>query len=155
MKDLILPIALMIATLIGLIFFLKWLYKSTMLFTFGVIWMVSTCILVIIFYCVGLLGTQMDFIWAFPIGITLVVSGMIYLKKQYMQPLTETSEVLEQLSKGHLNTRIDASYRTRKDEIGALNTSLNEFLVKLNEVLNGVKEGSEIVLSASHQLRFV
>jgi methyl-accepting chemotaxis protein len=149
MNEFLIFLALLIPSVVLLIFVLKRVFKSSMLYTFGVIWMITQTVLVAEAYGIGKLGSLYDFIWAFPLGIGLVIIGMIYLAKKYKKVLTDTSENLIRLSEGDLRVELDPELFKRKDEIGHMLNALQKLIVQLQDVVGGVQTGADNVLSAS------
>ena len=152
MKEFLIFVLLMVPTMVLLIFILKKIFKSSLLFTFGVIWFSTQSILLIEAYGVGKLGTLYDFIWAFPIGISICILGMIYMAKNYRKVLNDTSNNILQLSEGDLNVKLDEKLFKRKDEVGIIINSLNTLITQLREVVGNVQTNADNVLSASMQL---
>ena len=56
---------------------LKLLFKKSVLVTFGLIWLVAQGVLINLAYEVGRIGNLIDFLWAFPMGMSFIVAGYI------------------------------------------------------------------------------
>nr|WP_319398705.1 methyl-accepting chemotaxis protein [uncultured Carboxylicivirga sp.] len=152
MKEFLIFVILMIPTLALLFIILKKVFKNSLLFTFGVIWFSTQSILLVEAYGIGKLGTLFDFLWAFPIGISVCILGMIYLAKNYKKILTDTSNHILRLSEGDLNVKIDEKLFARKDEVGIILNSLNKLIKQLRIIVGEVQSNAENVLNASMHL---
>ncbi len=153
MKELLIFAALLFFVSIPLLYLaLKMIFKKSLLVTFGVVWLIVQCILLVEAYGVGKLGKLTDFIWAFPIGMTFMIIAFVYLNKTVKVVLNDLKFKIQNLSTGDLNQTIDASLLKRKDEIGEISNSLEDLIEKLKDVISGVQEGSEQVSLTSQQL---
>jgi methyl-accepting chemotaxis protein len=84
------------------------------------------------------------------IAVFVLVTNRI--NNSITEPLNEIVSSLDLLSDGRLDCTIEEKYKHRKDEIGYVSKSLDQLIIKLTEVLEEVKHGSEIVTSASNEL---
>jgi len=135
-----------------LIFLLKRLFKKSMLFTIGTLWIGSQSILIIEAYGIGKLGSLTDFIWAFPIGLGLTGFGIYYLNKKYKEALLVTSISIRKIGEGDLTISISDDLIKRSDEVGIIANAIDELQKKLHQVVEGVQMSSDNVLIASNQL---
>ncbi len=53
------------------------LFKKSVLVTFGLIWLVAQGVLINLAYEVGRIGNLIDFLRAFPMGMSFIVAGYI------------------------------------------------------------------------------
>jgi len=152
MKDFLIFSLLMIPSIGSLIFLLRKIFKTSMLFTFGVIWIITQSIIVIEAYGIGKMGKLIDFAWAFPLGIGIIILSFIYLAKNYKKVLDDTSNYIIRLSEGDLNVKLDEKQLKRKDEVGIILNSLHILITQLREVVGSVQDNANNVLNASIQL---
>jgi len=153
MKDLIIFSALIIGVSLPLMYILlRMLFKQSLLVTFGMIWLMVQAILLILTFGVGKLGSLTDFLWAFPIGISFMVVGYLYLYRKIRVVLKTLNGKILELSAGNLDTIFDKELLGRKDELGEISNSIQLLVKKLQEVIEGVKINLSIVSDASNQL---
>lgn len=90
----------------------------------------------------GLLGLFVA-LCAAMVAIQLVIGQSI------VRPVQQAVEAAQRLAQGRLDVRLDLD---RKDELGALATSLDAMTAKLREIVHGVVSASANVASGSEQL---
>lgn len=155
MKDVLIFAALLLLVSVPILYvILRMIFKKSILVTFGVIWLIVQSIILIEAYGVGRLGQLSDFIWAFPIGMIFMVLGFGFLNKTIKVVLQDISLKIQNLSCGDLTEKIDNDLLKRKDEIGEISNSVQDFIEKLKEVISGVQDGAIQVSDTSMQLSY-
>ncbi|MDF1547650.1 MAG: methyl-accepting chemotaxis protein [Bacteroidales bacterium] len=135
-----------------LIFTLRLIFKKSLVFTFGLIWLLCQSVLVHLAYGVGSLGGIMDFLWAFPAGMLLVVFGFYYINKYIRKSLTMVEDSITDISGGNLNIKIDDEILRRDDEVGRISNATLSLSKKFSEVVMKILDYSEHLERSSNEL---
>lgn len=86
-------------------------------------------------------------------GIFSFILGSIIawiLTKSITKPLNQALSITQKIAKGHINGTPYAQFS--KDEIGLLLSSLNQMEINLSTTITEIRNGSEMVASASSQI---
>ncbi|MGM0497384.1 MAG: methyl-accepting chemotaxis protein [Bacteroidota bacterium] len=93
--------------------------------------------------------TRNALIVAILIGIALFISINTYISRTITNALERGVKFAKQVANGDLTTTLDID---QKDEIGDLAKAMNSMVVKLQDVVENVKSGSNFISSASQQV---
>src|SRR6266540_903980 len=103
MNDLLLVTLLVILVVLPLlIFLLRALFKKSILFTIGIIWLTVQTYAIFGAYVVGKYGLP-HLSWALTTGTLAVGAGFYVMALKLKKPLTSLTEDLQQLAEGKLN----------------------------------------------------
>jgi methyl-accepting chemotaxis protein len=135
---------------------LKLIFKKSILFIIGVVWLICQCLIIDLAYGIGLLGTVTDFFWAFPLGMAITLAGFYYLNSLVKKTLLEVENKIIKVSEGHLKMEFDDKILKRDDELGRIAVSVvnlaNQFakiIVAIkNSTLNLAKTGKNLHASS-------
>ena len=131
---------------------LKFIFKKSILFTVGIIWLLSQSVIVCLAYWVGLYGKLIDFLWAFPLGTIFTIAGFIFLHRFVKLALNNVSADIIKLSQGDLTLKFNEKNLARNDEIGEITQSAQLLLDQLSKIIMNVKQGAKDVASASQNM---
>jgi len=152
MNDLLIVTLLVLFVVLPLlIFLLRVLFKKSILFTIGIIWLSAQTYAIFGAYMVGRLGL-LHLSWALTTGTLVVAAGFYVMALKLKKPLKELTEDLQQLSEGKLNIHIDNDLIKKDNEFGSIALSLKDLSEKLNEVVSKIKVASDDILDSSNQL---
>jgi methyl-accepting chemotaxis protein len=88
---------------------------------------------------------------ALAVVIIICVAGLI-LSAKISKSMKNITGSIESVAQGELNTAIDNSSLTRKDEIGVIADNTSNLILKLKEVIGNAKMLTGVVASSSDQL---
>lgn len=149
---LIFSILLWVLSIPFLLIVLRFIFKKSIVFLIGVIWLICQAVIVHLAYGVGSLASLIDFLWAFPLGITLTILGFVILNRLVKKPLEKVESDILTISKGNIVIKIDQKTKERNDEIGRIHTALSSLSKQFINVVQTLKSSSENILSAGQQL---
>jgi methyl-accepting chemotaxis protein len=135
-----------------LIVVLRLIFKKSLVFTIGLIWLISESVIVHIAYGVGSLASLIDFLWAFPLGMSLTVVGFIFLNRMVKKSLEQVEKDIKTFSEGNLNINIDKATTERNDEIGRISKAILALSKKFINVVETLQVSSDSILSAGQQM---
>jgi len=138
----ILPVALFI-------FYLIFKKKITLIISFSTT--LNMVLIAFLAYIVGKNGLQ-HIIWAAPIAILSLIVSYLYINWKLGRPIRDLTEVINQMSKGELKTRVNKKYFRYSNELGIISTSLNETLEQLSKVVGNVQTTASMLAGVSSQL---
>lgn len=152
MSDLlIVTLLVLLVALPLLILTLRLLFKKSILFTIGIIWLTVQTYAIFGAYIVGKYGLW-HLTWALTTGTLAVAIGFYAISVNLKRPLQNLSDNLKQLSEGEINTRADKNLAKKDDELGSIASSINHLSEKLTEVVSQLKLASEEIYASSKQL---
>jgi methyl-accepting chemotaxis protein len=135
-----------------LLIILRLIFKRSIFFVIGMIWLGAQATIVCEAYIIGKIGSLTDFLWAFPVGIGITVLGFYFLFRYVRHPLYAILGLIDKLTNGFLSLDFDPKILKRKDEIGMITKSVKNHAEKLTEVVSSIKKSNSDILNASHQL---
>lgn len=86
--------------------------------------------------------------------LILIVSAIvtIFWARDLTSGVKIAEKVIEEMASGNLNVTIKPKAMSRTDEIGAMNRSLNKFIVKMKEIMSDIKSSADILLDSGNSL---
>ena len=87
-------------------------------------------------------------IFILPFAMTLILLGGGFLSRKVLQPVVKVTNAAQDISMAHLHSRLPEYHA--KDEFGALVTSLNSMLGRIEE---GAQQMRQFTQDAAHELR--
>jgi methyl-accepting chemotaxis protein len=148
---LIITLIIFVVVIPLLIFLLRVLFKKSILFTIGIIWLAVQTYAIFGSYMVGRFG-MIHLTWALTSGTVAVAIGFYIMAKKLKNPLSSLTENLEDLSKGNYDFTIEKELIIKTNEFGSIATSIKQLTEKMSEVVSKLKEASDDILDSSTQL---
>lgn len=130
---------------------MRTLFKNSVLFKIGFA-TGSAIVLVAFFSSVQAKLGPLHNLWAFPLNVSIAVSAYVYVARVIKKPLDYIIAIINEISKGNLNTKIDESYLVRKDEIGVLAKSTTTLTEQLNNIVSQISSSANQLSSAAEEL---
>ena len=134
------------------IFVLRKIFKKSILFTSGFIWLITQSLLAIIAYFLGNRDRPIDLFWAAPLVIILMIFGYYYLHLYISRPFNIVLNSIENFAKGDLSMRCDDKYLLRQDELGKIANALRKMSENLQSVILQIHEESAQLAQTSSDL---
>lgn len=154
MSDLLIIMLLMFLVVLPLlIFLLRVLFKQSILFTIGIIWLTVQTYAIFGAFMVGKYGLP-HLSWALTTGTIAVALGFYAMALQLKKPLKSLTEELHKLSEGNLDIAIQSDLIKKDNELGSIALSLSTLTNKMNEVVSKIKSASDDILVSSSDLTF-
>jgi methyl-accepting chemotaxis protein len=151
MNELLLITLLVVLVVLPLLFFLlKVLFKKSVLFTIGIIWLSVQTYAIFAAYMVGKFGLP-HLSWALSSGTIVVAIGFYAMAAYLKKPLKIVAESLEQLSEGNLDQMITTGLLDNDNELGSIALSIKKLTEKLNSVASQIRLTSGEILSFSDE----
>ncbi|OLS19300.1 MAG: Methyl-accepting chemotaxis protein McpB [Candidatus Heimdallarchaeota archaeon LC_3] len=89
---------------------------------------------------------------AIAIGIVLAILIALLIANSLSKPLIRLTNTSKIIADGDLTNEIEAKYRNRKDEIGALSENFNDMVTKLREVVSNIISTSTTLATSSQEM---
>ena len=152
MDDLLIVTLLVLFVVVPLlVFLLRVLFKKSILFTIGIIWLAVQTYAIFGAYMVGRFG-MIHLSWALTSGTVAVAIGFYIMSHQLKKPLTSLTENLQKLSEGNLEIVLKKELLEKDNEFGSISLSIKQLTEKMSEVVSKIKLASEDILNSSAQL---
>jgi len=135
-----------------LIIILRYLFKSSLVFIIGVIWLTSQTAIVHLAYGVGSLGVLTDLLWAFPFGFSLTIIGFVILNKLVKKSLENIENKIHTFANGQISIEMDHFIVSRKDEVGRIANAILSLSKRMTKVVTTIKASSAEILASGQQL---
>jgi len=132
MKELIIFCGAAILSLIIAIGYASIFLKNSVAFTNILVLSIIAAFIACIAYYVGV-TRLLNVVFLAPIGILAVLSTTRYFTNVVTKPLKNITATIDYLSTGKLDAEFDSKLKDRKNEIGAIATSLSNWLVNLKQ----------------------
>lgn len=134
------------------IILLRLIFKKSLLFITGLIWLIVQSILVILAYLMGIRQTNSDLLWAGPLVIVLVVLSYSYLYQFISKPLQGVIKSISEISEGNLKIKFTEKDLNRKDELGIISIQIKKMAEILRKVINNIFTESDSLSNTSKEL---
>ena len=131
---------------------LRLLFKNSILFKIGVLWVANLLILYADTKITTAFPIQYPSYISLPIGFAISIVLIYIVARIIKQPLQDTITNIVKLSEGQLVIEHDAKMLERKDELGLMSNSIKKLSEILNNVVGGLQKGSEDIGESSSQL---
>lgn len=151
-NTILIGVAAIIITGVFAFFLLQAIFKKTIVFTVGVIFLVVIDIIAAIAFMVGALGLS-HLSWAIPIAVSILFAGYYLTSKLVRNPLSELTSKVDELSIGNLRISVSHRFMDRKDELGEISRSITMLSDKLREVISDFQGVSNDLASTSQVLK--
>ncbi len=135
-------IGLVLICIPAAIVILKYIFKKSILFVTGLIWLIVQTILVFFAYYMGMRQKSSDLFWAGPMTIMLVSLAYYYLYQYISRPIKGVIQSISDISHGNLNVQFKDKYLSRKDELGSISTEINNMAKILKKVIISINNES-------------
>ena len=135
-----------------IIFVLRYFFKKSILFTFGIYMLFSLDVLLILTFWVANLGSLTDFLWAFPIGTIFLIGTFVRLKQTVKVNLELIEKKIISLSDGNLTDIIEGKVLNDKSEIGNIARALVKLHSSFLKITANIKSYSESLTASGQQL---
>jgi methyl-accepting chemotaxis protein len=124
-------------------YFVYWTkYRGTIIYKMAFAILAATYITTLAGYFVGYLGINNIF-WYIPVGYAALLTGNVAFKRYVQVPVKKTTDSIDKISKGNLNIEIEEDLKQINDEIGQMNTSLDEMLKTFRETSEFARQVGE------------
>jgi methyl-accepting chemotaxis protein len=87
-----------------------------------------------------------------PLGIGFAIYCVWLVYKKIRNPLVETIDLLDRLSEGDLNIKVNTDFEKSNDELGRLTKAVRVLGEKLSTVIEGITVSAEEIENAGEQL---
>jgi methyl-accepting chemotaxis protein len=134
------------------IFILNKVFKKSMLFTSGLIWLITQSIFAIIAFIMGQRNDKYDLFWAAPLVILLMIIGYYYLYQFIRRPFLVILSSISNIAQGKLTMKCDDKYLKRQDELGQIANELRNMMQNLKNVITQVHMESSQLAQTSNNL---
>jgi len=121
---------------------LKLVFRKSILFVTGLIWLIVQTILVVMAYFMGIRQNTSDLFWAAPFTVLLVVSSYYYLYQYITRPINGVMQSISDISHGNLDVQFNNKYLTRQDELGSISRETKNMSKILKTVINNINSES-------------
>lgn len=130
---------------------LRIIYKKTIVYNVGVLFLAAIIIIACIAFIVGHLGlTHMK--WGIPACVISLFSAYYFLGKLIQSPLRQITSNINEISKGDLKILFDSAINNRKDELGDISGSMIDLIAKLKEVMAEISNSATNLAQASQEI---
>ena len=133
-------------------FLLRAIFKKTIVFTVGVIFLVAIDIVAALAFMVGALGLN-HLSWGIPVAVSILFTAYYLTSKLVRNPLNELTSKVDEISTGSLRISINHQFLNRKDELGEISRSITKLSDKLREVISEFHQVSNDLSLTSQVLK--
>ncbi len=135
-----------------MLFVLRSFFKNSILFIFGFYMIISIIVLLILTYWVGREGVLTDFLWAFPLGTSVLIAAFFRLKQIIKIRLELIEKKVISLSDGNLTDAVKGKILKDKTEIGNIARAISKLNSSSIKMVGDIRSYSDAIASASIQL---
>lgn len=130
---------------------LRFIFKRSIVFIVGIMFMYATCLIACVALYTGSHG-MIHFSWAVPLSAFSL--GLVYymVAIRIQRPMKKMSEIITILSEGNLDIKIGEDMLNRHDELGEISRSVNLLRNKLSGIVTNIKESSQQLIMTSFEL---
>jgi methyl-accepting chemotaxis protein len=133
------------------IFILNRVFKKSILFTSGLIWLITQSVFAIIAFIMGQRSNKSDLLWAAPLVVFLMIIGYYYLYQFIRRPFLVILSSISNIAKGKLTMKCDDKYLKRQDELGLIANELRKMGQNLKSVISQVHlESSQLAQTSNY-----
>ena len=132
-------------------FLLRIIFKKTIVYTIGVLFLIIIDLIAIIAFTVGHLGL-VHLRWAIPVSIAILFTAYYLLGKIVQKPLQFLSTNISNISRGDLQVMFETELTTRKDELGVISNSVKELSERLRNVIQNINDSAINLATSSRQI---
>jgi methyl-accepting chemotaxis protein len=154
MSDNVLLIGIILIMAAGLLcgVLLRLVFKQSIVFKIGAVFLAITDIIACFAFIVGSRGIT-HLVWAVPVSILLLFFGYYWLSFSVQKPIQSLTDNIHFISEGKLSVRFNGMLKNRSDELGQISVSVGNLVERIRDVIGNVHESSDILLSNSSQIR--
>ncbi|PKP39569.1 MAG: hypothetical protein CVT98_01265 [Bacteroidetes bacterium HGW-Bacteroidetes-15] len=136
MENNIVYIGITVILLAGVVsfFLLRSIFKKSIVFTIGVIFLVVIDIVAALAFIVASIGLK-HLIWGVPVAVTLLFSAYFIVDKIVKIPLQALTAKIDEIASGNLSITINHDFTNRSDELGYISRSISTLSEKLREII--------------------
>lgn len=153
MKNIVLVVGIPSILAAGVLAFilLRIIFKKTIVFSIGVLFLVAMDLVACIAFAVGHLGiTHLK--WGIPICVIILFGAYFLSSKLFQHPMKVLTSNVDQLANGILSSDLDSDISNRKDELGDISRSTVKLSEKLRDVIQMINEEAQTMVTTSEQL---
>lgn len=136
MNSAVITIGIPVIFLAGVIsfFLLRIIFKKSIVFTVGVIFLVVIDVVAALAFLVATIGLQHLF-WGVPVAVVMLFTAYYLVDKVVKVPLGRLSTTIDEIALGNLGVHVDDAFLHRSDELGGISRSVNTLSEKLKEIV--------------------
>ncbi|MDA3818804.1 MAG: methyl-accepting chemotaxis protein [Prolixibacteraceae bacterium] len=149
MERLISMLIIVLVSYIAARFLLKWIFKSSIMFTMAHLMVILIMLVSVDMSLVGQMG-QIHAAWAVPLNFGVGVYVFLLIRKKIAIPLQRAIQQVQDLSDGNL--KLDIGKTNSKNEIGILNNSLYQLVEKLKSIIGEIQVSADNLTNNSTHL---
>jgi methyl-accepting chemotaxis protein len=138
MSDILIFSIAVLSCLLPGIFVMRLIFKKSILYYTGLIWLLVQSVFAIIAYYMGTRQSIYDLLWAAPTVVIMMVSGYYYLYQFIRRPFIQVLGGITNIAHGNLKFRCDERFLNRQDELGKISKELRKMGEKLSEVIRQI-----------------
>jgi len=131
---------------------LRFMFKKSLMFLLGIIWLICQCLIINLAYGIGLLGTVKDFLWAFPLGMLTTLGAFYFLNSFVRNTLLDLETKIIKASEGNLLMDFDQKVLARNDEIGRIANAIVNLSKQFAKIIMAIKLSTINLSKASSNL---
>jgi len=133
-------------------FLLRSIFKKSIVFTIGVVFLVVIDIIAALAFLVASIGLKHLF-WGVPIAVSLLFSAYFFVAQKVKKPLSELTGEIDAISQGNLSIKINSELMRRTDELGDISRSVTTLSDKFKEIVADFYNVSDQLTRTSHILK--
>jgi methyl-accepting chemotaxis protein len=148
-KD-ILFIIIVISSLVAFTLIKRYVFKNSFILSATNSITISNVLIIIISYYVGKSNISNAY-WACPAVLCIILLSYILLRNSLKKPLNKIGEEIQQLASGNINFA-DQSISRRNDELGEISRILDEYKLKMQQIVKQINDVSAQMAKAGNSL---
>lgn len=133
-------------------FLLRSIFKRSIVFTIGVIFLVVIDIVAALAFIVASIGLKHLF-WGVPVAVTLLFTAYFMVDKMVKVPLQSLTSKIDEIASGDLTIIINNEFKSRTDELGFISRSVSSLSQKLREIIADLHEASSQLAKTGQLLK--
>ncbi|MDD2197007.1 MAG: methyl-accepting chemotaxis protein [Bacteroidales bacterium] len=149
---LVIGIAVILVAGVISFFLLRSIFKKSIVFTIGVVFLIVIDIIAALAFLVSSIGLKHLF-WGVPIAVALLFSAYYFVAQKVKKPLSELTGKIDEISQGNLSIKIDSEFIQRTDELGDISRSVTTLSDKLKEIITDFYNVSDELARTSQILK--
>lgn len=131
---------------------IRYFFKGSILFRITAYWIISLSVLDALANMSSSYPETFPTYVVIPIGLPIFMYLFYRTAKEVRKPLDESIQLLEKLSNGDLNVKINTEFIRRNDELGKLTQGIQILSNKLKQVIEGISYSASEINSTGEQL---
>ncbi len=144
-------IPLMLGIPIGLLS-IRYFFKGSILYYMSALWLTSLLVAITATNLKYTFPHGFPVYYSFTLGAGFAIFCVYLVNKKVRKPLDNTITILQKMSEGDLNIKVNSEFEKTDDELGRLTKGIRILGEKLKDVIEGIVVASEEIENAGEQL---